>query len=516
MSHSTLFKILPLFFAMLFAIVASIFYNQHNATVLTESNKQIEMILKTNKALHAYIENIQKPVIYNLQGEGKLYQEFFDPKVLSFTYIARNIHEQYAKREMQNGHVPYSYKLATTNPRNPINKATPFEKEILNKFKNKDIKDYSTFITENNEKYYYKAMPIDPNKESCMKCHSTPDIAPKELIALYGSTAAFGEKVGDIRAMISLKIPVSSIIKNSLQEFYISILVVGVLFLLFYIILVALLKKDASLQKTLEKLEESNLLLSKSIEEVHEKSEQLHIKDALIAEQSKMSALGEMMSNVAHQWRQPLSVIASAATGLQVQKEFNTLTDEKFEASCELINKNTQYLSNIIENFAHYIDNNNTKQYFNLSDMINNFLDIVNPEVNEHQLHIILELEENIQLNSFPSELLQCFVNIFNNSKEAFQTQNITTKYIFITAFTKGDKTSIIFKDNAGGIPNEVLPKVFEPYFTTKHKSQGKGLGLHLVYKLVEETMEGEISAQNVNFTYNSEEYNGAEFTIIL
>ncbi len=516
MSHSTFLKVLPLIFITFFAIVVSIFYNQHNATVLTESNKQIEMILKTNKALHAYVENIQKPVIYNLQGEGKLYEDFFDPKILSFTYIARNIHEQYAKREITNGHIPYSYKLATTNPRNPINKATPFEEGILKRFQSKEIKDYATFITENNEKYYYKAMPIDPNKESCMKCHSTPDIAPKELIALYGSTAAFGEKVGEVRAMISLKIPVSSIINNSLQEFYISILVVGVLFLLFYIILVALLQKDARLQKTLAELEESNLLLSKSIEEVHEKSEQLHIKDTLLAEQSKMSALGEMMSNVAHQWRQPLSVISSAATGLQVQKEFNTLTDEKFEASCELINKNTQYLSNIIENFAHYIDNNNTKQYFNLKDMINNFLDIVNPEVNEHQLHIILELEEEIQLNSFPSELLQCFVNIFNNSKEAFEGQNIDTKYIFIAAFRKDDKTSIIFKDNAGGIPNEILPKIFEPYFTTKHKSQGKGLGLHLVYKLVKETMEGDISAQNLNFTYNGEDFYGAEFIIIL
>lgn len=516
MTHSTLFKILPLLFATLFAVVVSIFYNQHKATVLIESNKQIEMILKTNKALHAYVENTQKPVIYNLKGEGKLYEDFFDPKILSFTYIARSIHEQYASTEKKNGHVPYSYKLATTNPRNPINKATPFEEGILKRFQKKEMKDYATFITENNEKYYYKAMPIDPNKESCMKCHSTPDIAPKELIDIYGSTAAFGEKVGDIRAMISLKIPVSSIINNSLREFYISVLVIGILFLLFYFILNALLKKDARLQKTLEELEESNLLLSKSIKEVHEKSEQLHIKDTLLAEQSKMSALGEMMGNIAHQWRQPLSVISSVATGLQVQKEFNTLTDEKFETSCELINKNTQYLSNIIENFTHYIDNNNIKQYFNLSDMIHNFLEIINIEILDHQLHIVLDLEKDIELNSFPSELLQCFVNIFNNSKEAFQSQNVNEKYIFITTFTKDDTTTIIFKDNAGGIPDEVLPKIFEPYFTTKHQSQGKGLGLHLVYKLVKETMGGDISVQNVHYNYEDETCDGVEFTIIL
>jgi len=516
MSHNTLLKILPLIFITLFTIVVVIFYNQHKQTVLLESNKQIDMILKTNKALHAYIENIQKPVIYTLKEEGKLYEDFFDPKILSFTYIARNVHDQYTKAEQKIGNVPYSYKLATTNPRNPVNKATQFEETILHRFQKGEMKEYSTFITEKNERYYFKAIPIDPNKESCMKCHSTPEIAPKELIALYGSTAAFGEKVGDIRAMISLKIPVSSIINNSLRGFYINILVVVVLFLLFYFILISLLKKDKSLQKTLQELEQSNLLLSKSIEEINTKSEQLHIKDELLAQQSKMSALGEMMGNIAHQWRQPLSVISAAATGLQVQKEFNTLTDEKFQDSCNLIYTNTQYLSNIIENFKNYINNNNTKELFDLTDNINKFLEIIDMEIATHNLNLVLDLEENIQVNSFPNELLQCLVNIFNNSKDAFDKSNIDKKYIFISTFIKDEKIVIQFKDNAGGIANEILPKIFEPYFTTKHKSQGTGLGLHIVYKLVKETMEGDLSVMNISYLYHNQNCYGAEFTITL
>jgi len=516
MSHNTFFKILPIIFITLFVIVTSIFYTQHEEIVLNESNKQIEAILKTNNALRSYIENIQKPLIYQLGEEWELHKDFFDPKILSSSYITRNMYEIYSKTELAKGNIPYSYKLAATNPRNPLNKATPFEEPILAKFRSGELKDFSTFITENNQKYFYKAIPIDPNKESCMKCHSTPEVAPKELVDLYGSTAAFGEKVGDIRAMISLKIPVSSIIENSLKDFYVSIFVVAILFIIFYTILVLLLKKDISLQITLEKLEESNHLLSKSIEEINEKSEQLHIKDMLLAEQSKMSALGEMMRNVAHQWRQPLTVISSAATGLQVQKECDVLTDEKFEAACELINKNSQYLSNIIENFTHYIDDNNIKQQFNLNEMINNFIEIVNLEVTNHKLNIILDLEKNLQLDNFPSELLQCFVNMFNNSKDAFELSNVDKRYIFITTLQKDDKTTIIFKDNAGGIANEILPKIFEPYFTTKHKSQGTGLGLHLVYKLVKETMNGDISARNVHYIYENTNYDGAEFTITL
>jgi C4-dicarboxylate-specific signal transduction histidine kinase len=289
-----------------------------------------------------------------------------------------------------------------------------------------------------------------------------------------------------------------------------------VLFLLFYFILISLLKKDKSLQKTLQELEQSNHLLSKSIEEINTKSEQLHIKDELLAQQSKMSALGEMMGNIAHQWRQPLSVISSAATGLQVQKEFNTLTDEKFQDSCNLIYTNTQYLSNIIENFKNYINNNNTKELFDLTANINKFLEIVDMEIVTHNLNLVLDLEENIQVNSFPNELLQCLVNIFNNSKDAFDKSDIDKKYIFISTFIKDEKIVIQFKDNAGGIPNEILPKIFEPYFTTKHKSQGTGLGLHIVYKLVKETMDGDLSVMNISYLYHNQNCYGAEFTITL
>ena len=507
-------KLLTIIFILSFIIVVAIFYNQHKNNVLIEANKRITTILNTNKALHKYVENIQKPVIYKLKKEGKLYNEFFDPKLLSFTYIARNIHKNYVDIETANKNTPYIYKLAATNPRNPVNKATAFEAEILNKFRNGEFDTFSTMLKQDGEQYFFKAMPIDKNKQSCMKCHSTPDIAPKELIDLYGSKVAFGEKVGDIRAMISLKIPVTTIIKNTLKQFYINIIVILFIFVVFYIILIALLKKDMKLNKTLIELEKSNALLSQSVEEIKVKSQELHEKDQLIAQQSKMSALGEMIGNIAHQWRQPLSVISTGATGMLLQKEVGNLTDDDIDEACKAINKHSQFLSKTIDDFGNYIKGDRKKEIFSLSDDINDFLNFVEPDIDNNKLNIILELQDDIKIEGYPNELIQCFVNIFNNSKDVLIELDEDNRYIFISTMKENDNTIIKFKDNGGGINEDILLKIFEPYFTTKHKSRGTGLGLHMTYNLIVDGMNGTVNAQNVNYTYKGKNLKGLEFII--
>jgi len=213
-------KVIIGFFILFYIIIASLFYNFYKQLVIEDAKQEVTAILNTTNALRKYIENIQKPVIYKLQQDGKLYKDFFDPKILSSSYIARKIHEGYALTQLAKNNIPYQYKLAATNPRNPKNKADKFETKILNQFRKKEIKEFSTILKENGEEYFFTAIPIDKNKKSCMKCHSKPDIAPKEMIKLYGSTAGFNEKIGDIRAMISLKIPVSNIIQVHTQYIF--------------------------------------------------------------------------------------------------------------------------------------------------------------------------------------------------------------------------------------------------------------------------------------------------------
>jgi PAS domain S-box-containing protein len=238
-------------------------------------------------------------------------------------------------------------------------------------------------------------------------------------------------------------------------------------------------------------------------------------KDRLIAEQTKLASMGEMIGNIAHQWRQPLSVISTGATGLKIGKEYNTLTDEFFIQTCDAINDNAQYLSKTIDDFRNFIKGDRKVVEFKLTDDIESFLHLIEGTIKSNDIEIIKNIDEDITINGYPNELVQCFINIFNNSKDAFKDKK-DDRLIFISTELKEDKVNIIFKDNAGGIPEDILPKIFEPYFTTKHQSQGTGLGLHMTYNLIVEGMNGTIEANNVNYEYNGKEYFGAEFKIIL
>jgi len=238
-------------------------------------------------------------------------------------------------------------------------------------------------------------------------------------------------------------------------------------------------------------------------------------KDTILAEQSKMASMGEMIGNIAHQWRQPLSVISTGATGLKLQKEHGMLSDELFYDTCDLINENAQYLSQTIDDFKNFIKGERKIELVNLKDVINNFISLVESTIKNNNINIILDIED-IKLNCYSNELIQCFINIFNNAKDALDEYDITHKLFFISIKQIHNQVIISFKDNAGGINQNILNKIFDPYFTTKHKSQGTGLGLNMTYRLIHEGMGGNIKVANQNFEHDEKIHDGAEFIIAL
>ena len=262
--------------------------------------------------------------------------------------------------------------------------------------------------------------------------------------------------------------------------------------------------------------------IEKIISQIHIQYEYIEQKKEIeqqkinILEQSKLASMGEMIGNIAHQWRQPLSVISTTATGIQMQQEFGLLNNEKLDKLCETINNNAQYLSKTIDDFTNFIKGNRQKDVFNLSECINSFLHLVEGTIAKENINIVLNLDENININGYQDELAQCFINIFNNAKDIFIEKDIKRKIIFINTTIKSNQVIIEIKDNAGGIPMDIIEKIFEPYFTTKHQSQGTGLGLHMTYRLIIDGMNGTIEASNIEYNHENEEYNGAKFKIIL
>jgi PAS domain S-box-containing protein len=238
--------------------------------------------------------------------------------------------------------------------------------------------------------------------------------------------------------------------------------------------------------------------------------------EKLIIEQSKMAALGEMLENIAHQWRQPLSVISTAASGVKIQKEYGLLKDEQFIESMDGIINNANYLSKTIDDFRNFILADKKMINFNLKAHIENDLSILYSMTHVNNIEVICNIDEKIYLNTIESELTQAIINIINNAKDQFIKEEIDERFIFVSTSTNDNKVTIHIKDNANGIDEKILAKIFEPYFTTKHKKVGTGLGLYMTSKIINESLKGSISVENVNYEYKDIKYKGAQFNIEL
>ena len=264
------------------------------------------------------------------------------------------------------------------------------------------------------------------------------------------------------------------------------------------------------------------LIISKYVsnfleEKFRQYKQELSKKQMILHQQSKMAAMGEMIGNIAHQWRQPLSTITTASSGMVLQKEMGVLTDEFFFEASKKINTSAQYLSQTIDDFRNFFTPNKEKTKFLLNDTLSTTLDLISAQFTAKDIHIIKNIE-NIELDSYENELIQALINILNNAKdELVKKPSDEEKYIFIDIFrNEKNEVNIIIKDNAAGIPNEYIDKIFEPYFSTKHKSQGTGIGLYMTEEIITKHLQGQIFVENKEFTYEGKEYIGAQFTIVL
>lgn len=246
----------------------------------------------------------------------------------------------------------------------------------------------------------------------------------------------------------------------------------------------------------------------------------LSIKDItqhkLMESQSKLASMGEMIGNIAHQWRQPLSLISTIASGIKVQVEFGQFNEKNIIPDMDNIIKQTTYLSNTIDDFRNFIKNSNEKTEVQISNVINKTLSILNPSMVTHNINVILNLEDDIKIIGYENQLIQALINIINNSKDAIKEKlkENEERLIFIKTKSTNNNFILEIKDNAGGIIESVMDKIFEPYFTTKHKSIGTGIGLSITHQIITEHHNAHIIASNKTYEYENKTYTGACFTI--
>ena len=260
--------------------------------------------------------------------------------------------------------------------------------------------------------------------------------------------------------------------------------------------------------KYVKKMQEQENISKLNIKEIEEKERKL-------LQKSTMLAMSEILENIAHQWRQPLNMISTVASGVKLQQELDLLEDDFLIESMNQINKSTQDLSTTINNFKNYFTPNKEMFSFEFEEILYKTMQILKPKFSSHNIEVISNIE-NFKIKNNDNALIQIFMNILNNSKDALLKHNPDKKYIFIDIYKENYKAIIKIKDNGGGIKSNIINKIFEPYFTTKHQGQNIGIGLFLIESTIEKHMNGKISVKNEHYTYQNQTYICASFTIEL
>lgn len=255
-----------------------------------------------------------------------------------------------------------------------------------------------------------------------------------------------------------------------------------------------------------------NQELIDTIEKLQKKEEALRERDLLLAEQSKRAEIGEMIGNIAHQWRQPLAIINTSLAILKEKNRSNVLTKEEISEKLEKMEKRIIYMSETIEDFMSYYSPNKEKSRFNIYEAVQRALEIVNLQQNHEKVKLNILINDDYYIYGLMNEFIQAIVSILSNINDLISIKNLQKTTVTVSLYEKGNYATLIIADTCGGIEDGNLSKIFDPYFTTKHKSMGTGLGLHIAKMIIEDNMGGFLSAKNIYNLQN--EKVGAEFTI--
>lgn len=219
-------------------------------------------------------------------------------------------------------------------------------------------------------------------------------------------------------------------------------------------------------------------------------------KDDILFQQNKFASMGAMIANIAHQWRQPLNRINLSVQIIDDRLRVNNFVEPIVNKKIDSIHNNIEYLSGTIDSFTSFFHPNKIKNEFNLFKIANDAVFLIDDKLKDFKVDIIIN--KRIILNTFENEFLQVILIILNNAVEQFEINRIKERKIMIKVVEFNNNILLIIQDNAGGIPENVITNIFDPYFTTKFKSEGTGLGLYISKLFIEDSMNGKIYVKSM------------------
>jgi len=261
----------------------------------------------------------------------------------------------------------------------------------------------------------------------------------------------------------------------------------------------------AERQKAQEALERLNATLEERIQQA---IAELRTKDELLIHQNRLAAMGELLTSIAHQWRQPLNNIAICIQTLQFLHQRQELTEEELNQQIETVMDLLTYMSHTIDDFRKFFREDREAQEFVLREVVDRSLNLIRAALASSDIQIAIDGDETVRAVGHPNEYSHALMNILHNARDILLERQVADPQIRVAIFNEQGHSVVTVQDNGGGVPDAIMPQIFDPYFTTKGPAVGTGIGLYMARTLIERNMGGRLTARNVN--------GGAEFRIEL
>ncbi|QIR75463.1 hypothetical protein FA592_04190 [Sulfurospirillum diekertiae] len=286
------------------------------------------------------------------------------------------------------------------------------------------------------------------------------------------------------------------------EAFFVALSMMAVILVIlnygFNVLILRLEESEASLKELNHTLED------RVNEEITRRME----NEQILMHQSRLASMGEMIGNIAHQWRQPLSELGATLMNLQILWEKQKLTTAIFDDRIKRSEGLIAYMSKTIDDFRNFFVSDNQKERYSVNEAVHKSLALIESALKNHHITLLLQEDDRCEVEGYPSQFAQAMLNIISNAKDILLERSIRTPTIWITLTCKAGKTLIRIADNGGGIALVPIEKIFEPYVSTKHAKNGTGIGLYMSKTIIEKNANGILRA------YNSDK--GAVFEIIL
>ena len=246
-----------------------------------------------------------------------------------------------------------------------------------------------------------------------------------------------------------------------------------------------------------EELRETSQALAAETAALHRAMEELQEKDRMVIQQSRMAAMGEMLGNIAHQWRQPFNALGLMVQDLGLSYESGEFSKELLDTNIGKVMEILLHLSQTIDDFSNFATPDKDKTLFKVDQVIVQTISLIEESFKNNHIALDLNSSDDPQINGYPHEYAQVLLNILMNARDAFLESRRDHARIDVRSWVENGRSVVTITDNAGGIKTDILGKIFEPYFTTKDLGMGTGVGLFLSKTIIEKNMGGRLSASN-------------------